>query len=59
MDLNTHSYKGSEYPVVFAYTLDYNDLKNQPKFHTLDLKIVLKDYDLFLRDIKDFIQQNS
>ncbi|WP_194768698.1 hypothetical protein [Tamlana sp. I1] len=53
-----HSYQGSEYPVVFAYTLNYNDLKNKPKFHTLELKIVLNDYAIFLKDIKEYIILN-
>lgn len=53
-----HAYHGSEYPVVFAYTLYFNDRSNQPKYHTLDLRQVLNDYNNFLVFIKQYIITN-
>ncbi len=51
-----HNYHGSEYPVVFAYILRYNTLSNAPVFHTLDLRQVLIDYNLFLVDAKKILK---
>jgi hypothetical protein len=52
------AYKGSEYPVVFAYNLHYNDLKNEAKFIQIELKKFLNDYDKFLLEIKNYIEEN-
>jgi hypothetical protein len=53
-----HAFHGSEYPVVFALVMKHNTLTSEPKFHTLDLKQVLNDYNNFLIDIKEIIQNN-
>jgi hypothetical protein len=53
-----HSLHGSEYPVVFAYTLHFNKRSNKAKFHALDLKGVLRDYNLFLSDAKQSLIDN-
>ncbi|OAB30535.1 hypothetical protein SAMN05444395_11113 [Flavobacterium fryxellicola] len=52
------AYIGSEYPVVFAYNLHFNDLKNQGNFIQIELKKFLNDYDIFLLDIKEYINEN-
>lgn len=52
------AYKGSEYPVAFAYNLQYNNLKSQPKFISIDLGKFLIDYDNFLREMKLHIESN-
>jgi hypothetical protein len=53
-----NSYIGSEYPVVFALTLQYNNLKNKAKFHSLNMRDVLIQYDEFLKHSKQFIREN-
>jgi hypothetical protein len=53
-----NAYIGSEYPVVFALTLHYNNLKNKPKFYSLNLRDVLIQYDEFLKHSKEFIKNN-
>jgi uncharacterized protein Veg len=53
-----HSYHGENYPVVFALTLDYNNLKNQPNFLSYKFSDILENYNLFLGDIKIFIKEN-
>lgn len=50
------AYRGALYPVVFAYNLHYNNLKNQPKFISINFSEFLNDYDNFLRDIKSYIE---
>ncbi len=52
------AYKGSEYPVVFAYNLQHNNLNNQPNFISIDLKAFLHSYDAFLFDMKEYIRTN-
>jgi hypothetical protein len=52
------AYKGSEYPVVFAYNLHYNDLKSEAKFIRIELKKFLNDYDKFLFEVKNYISEN-
>jgi hypothetical protein len=51
-----HNHHGSDYPVVFAYTLKYNNLSNQAKFYTLDLRRVLEDYSIFLMEAKAILK---
>ncbi|WPR70783.1 hypothetical protein SLW70_12690 [Flavobacterium sp. NG2] len=50
-----NAYRGAEYPVAFAYYLEHNDLKNSPGFYTIDIKVFLNDYDVFLKYIKNHI----
>ncbi|MGO4906678.1 hypothetical protein [Flavobacterium sp. W20_MBD1_R3] len=52
------AYKGSEYPVVFAYNLHFNDRANQPKFINLDFRVFLNNYNEFLFDVKNHISES-
>jgi hypothetical protein len=52
------AYKGSEYPVVFAYNLHYNNRANQPKFINLDFRVFLNNYNDFLFDVKKHISES-
>ncbi|NRT14380.1 MULTISPECIES: hypothetical protein [unclassified Flavobacterium] len=51
-----NSYRGSAYPVAFAYLMKYNDSKNSPEFSSIDLKVFLKEYDDFLKFTKKYIE---
>jgi len=53
-----HSYHGEYYPVVFAYTLDYNNLKNEPQFHAYKFSDILENYNTFLTEIKRYLMEN-
>ncbi|MCM4157268.1 hypothetical protein [Gramella sp. AN32] len=53
-----HNYQGAETPIVIALSLNYNDLKKTPKFHTLELREVLKEYNSFVIEVKDYIRNN-
>ncbi|WMJ75283.1 hypothetical protein RCC89_19270 [Cytophagaceae bacterium ABcell3] len=48
----THLHRGSEFPVVFALSLIYNNTKNEPKFYSVKLSDVLNEYTIFLEDVK-------
>lgn len=50
------AYRGAIYPVAFAYNLHYNDLKNEPKFISINLSNFLSDYNSFLKDVKLHIE---
>ncbi len=52
------SYKGSEYPVVFAYNLQFNNLQNEANFIQIELEQFLNDYDKFLFEVKRYLTEN-
>ena len=52
------SLKGSEYPVVFAYNLQYNNLKSGANFIQIELKQFLNNYDKFLFEVKNYLIEN-
>jgi hypothetical protein len=53
-----HTYHGENYIVIFALTVDYNNLKNQPKFHSYKFSDVIENYNMFLSEVKLYIKKN-
>ncbi len=53
-----HTYHGKNYPVIFALTVEYNNLKNEPKFHSCKFSDVIENYNIFLSEVKLYIKKN-
>ena len=58
INLQISNLLGLEYTVVHALALQYNDLSNQEKFYSLELRQVLDEYDNFLAYTKKYIKLN-
>ncbi|WP_133159330.1 hypothetical protein [Solitalea longa] len=54
----TLSRSGDESPAVYAFTLHYNNLNNEPEFYELDLGRMLVDFNGFLKHSKEYIKLN-
>jgi hypothetical protein len=56
MNTQLNAYRGRDEPVVFAYLLKYNDLKNMPQYHNVSLRAVINAFNSFLIDIKALLE---